>query len=84
MPRDGLSAPPAGRHPLAVWVHGLLGPGCLAAFWSGMRVSDGPAFLLLVLALGTQLLQYAVMQPGWTHAQLPAVHPVPAAGLGPG
>ena len=67
-PRDGLSAPYQKALSLGGVVHGLLGLWLLGGLLVRMRVSDGlAAFLLLVLAFGTQLLQYAVMQPGWTH-----------------
>ncbi len=67
-PRDGLSIHEMRALSIGAWVYLLIGLLALRAtlLLSGAR--DGVvAWSLLAIGLGTQLIQYSALQPGWSH-----------------
>ena len=65
---DGYSAPYVKALCIGALVYALLGLLFLRRVLRGLGVRDGTiGVILMVLAFGTQFLQYAVMQPAWTH-----------------
>ena len=68
-PTDGYSDPYQKCISIAALVYAFIGLLCLRALMTGLAIRDRTiAMLVMVLGLGTQLLQYTAMQPGWTHA----------------
>ncbi|MCB9178837.1 MAG: hypothetical protein H6590_05390 [Flavobacteriales bacterium] len=67
-PRDGLSAYEQKAIGVGAWIYLLLGLLALRALFRSYDVRDGViTWTLVALVLGTPLLQYAAMQPGWSH-----------------
>jgi len=67
-PRDGFTIYELTAISMGAWVYLLLGLLALRALFRGMAVRDGViAWILLGLGSGTTLLQYAALQPGWSH-----------------
>lgn len=67
-PQDGTSAYEQKSIAVGAWCYLLLGLLALRALLLGLGVRDGVvAWTLLGLSLGTPLIQYAAMQPGWSH-----------------
>ena len=65
---DGYSPPYEHAIAIAALVYALLGLLALRAVLLRMGVTDrSAAILLLMLGFGTQLAQYATVQPGWSH-----------------
>ncbi|MEZ4738276.1 MAG: hypothetical protein R2818_02725 [Flavobacteriales bacterium] len=68
VPQDGTSAYEQKAISAGAWVYLLLGLLAMRALFLGIGVRDGVvAWTMAGLALGTPLLQYAAMQPGWSH-----------------
>lgn len=67
-PQDGTSEHEQKAIGVGAWIYLLLGLRALRALLLGLGVRD-PIVALIVtgLALGTPLIQYAAMQPGWSH-----------------
>ncbi len=67
-PKDGLSAYEQKAIGVGAWVYLLLGLLALRALFISLGIRDGViAWTLLASVLGTPLLQYAAIQPGWSH-----------------
>ncbi len=67
-PRDGTSAYEQKAISVGGWFYLFVGLLVLRALLNGLGVREAVvAWLLVVLALGTPLLQYAALQPGWSH-----------------
>lgn len=67
-PRDGFTIYELTSISMGAWVYLLLGLLAMRALYRGMEVRDEViAWILLGLGLGTTLLQYAALQPGWSH-----------------
>ncbi|MEO8587931.1 MAG: hypothetical protein ABI432_01050 [Flavobacteriales bacterium] len=67
-PRDGFTIYELTAISMGAWAYLLLGMLALRALFRGMGIRDGViACVLLGLGLGTTLLQYAALQPGWSH-----------------
>jgi hypothetical protein len=67
-PKDGLSIHEMRALSIGAWVYLLLGLLALRALLLGIGVREGAvAWTLAAIALGTQLMQYAALQPGWSH-----------------
>lgn len=67
-PRDGYSEYEMKALCVGAWIYLLIGLLALRSVLRGLGVRDGIiAWLLLVLVLGTPLLQYTALQPGWSH-----------------
>ena len=67
-PSDGLSAYEQKAIGVGAWVYLLLGLLALRALFRSYGVRDAViSWTLVTLVLGTPLLQYAALQPGWSH-----------------
>lgn len=67
-PKDGLSDMEMRALSVGALVYLLLGLLAVRALLTGLGVRDAPmAWTLGAFGLGTQLMQYAAMQPGWSH-----------------
>lgn len=67
-PQDGTSEHEQKAIGVGAWVYLLLGLLALRKLLGGLGVRDAIVALIIVgLALGTPLIQYAAMQPGWSH-----------------
>lgn len=67
-PRDGYSEYEMKALCVGGWVHLLIGLLALRSVLRRLGVREGiAAWLLAVLGLGTPLLQYTALQPGWSH-----------------
>lgn len=67
-PKDGLSAYEQKAIGVGAWVYLLIGLLALRALFRAMGIRDAViVWTLVALVLGTPLLQYAAMQPGWSH-----------------
>ncbi|MBX2972655.1 MAG: hypothetical protein KF797_06100 [Flavobacteriales bacterium] len=67
-PKNGLSEYEQKAIGVGAWVYLLLGLLALRALFRSLGIRDGViAWTLAALVLGTPLLQYAAMQPGWSH-----------------
>jgi len=67
-PSDGLSAYEQKAIGVGAWVYLLIGLLALRALFRSFSVRDTViAWTLVALVLGTPLLQYAAIQPGWSH-----------------
>ena len=67
-PKDGLSAYEQKAIGVGAWVYLFIGLLGLRALFRAMGIRDAViVWTLLALVLGTPLLQYAAMQPGWSH-----------------
>jgi len=67
-PKDGLSAYEQKAIGVGAWVYLFLGLLALRALFRAMGIRDAViAWTLVALVLGTPLLQYAAIQPGWSH-----------------
>jgi len=67
-PRDGLSAHEMRALSIGAWCYLLLGLLALRALLLRIGIGEGAtAWTLLAIGLGTQLLQYSALQPGWSH-----------------
>ncbi len=67
-PKDGLSIHEMRMLGAGAWVYLLLGLLALRALLLGMGVRDAVvAWTVAAFGLGTQLMQYAALQPGWSH-----------------
>ncbi len=67
-PRDGLSVHEMRAISIGAWCYLLLGLLALRATLRGMSFGEpAVAWTLLAIGLGTQLLQYSALQPGWSH-----------------
>ena len=67
-PQDGTSEHEQKAIAVGGWVYLLLGLLALRALLIGLGVRDGIVALIIIgLTLGTPLIQYAAMQPGWSH-----------------
>jgi hypothetical protein len=67
-PTDGLSTPYLRAVGLAGLVYALLGLLAFRALLRKSRIGEPvTAVVLLAIGLGTQLVQYASIQPGWSH-----------------
>lgn len=67
-PRDGLSVHEMRALSIGAWVYLLIGLFAVRALLHRMGMREGVvAWTLLGLGLGTQLVQYAALQPGWSH-----------------
>ncbi len=65
---DGFSEAEFKAIAVGAWVYLLLGLLALRSMLTGMGVRDGViVWLVIGLGLGTTLLQYAGLQPGWSH-----------------
>lgn len=65
---DGFSSYEMKAISVGGWLYLLLGLLCMRALLMGMGVRDGIIlWVILALGLGTTLLQYAAVQPGWSH-----------------
>lgn len=68
VPQDGTSVYEQKAIAIGAWVYLLMGLLALRALLLGSGVRDGlVAWVLAGLALGTPLIQYAAIQPGWSH-----------------
>ena len=68
VPQDGTSEYEQKAIAIGAWTYLLLGLLALRALLLGLGVSDGlVAWVLAGLVLGTPLIQYAAIQPGWSH-----------------
>ncbi len=88
-PQDGTSVHEQKAISVGGWVYLFIGLLALRALLLGLGVRDGiVAWTLAGLALGTPLIQYAAMQPGWSHVYsfcvisgfLLAVHRIASSG----
>lgn len=67
-PRDGFTIYELTAISMGAWFYLLVGMLALRALFLGLAVRDGVVtWTLLGLGLGTTLLQYAALQPGWSH-----------------
>ncbi|MBK7944562.1 MAG: hypothetical protein IPJ85_04300 [Flavobacteriales bacterium] len=67
-PRDGLSVHEMRAISIGAWVYLLLGLAALRGVLRGLGFCEvAVAWTLLAIGLGTQLLQYSALQPGWSH-----------------
>lgn len=67
-PKDGLSVHEMRAISMGAWCYLLIGLLAMRALLRRMCVRDGAvAWSLLAIGLGTQLLQYSALQPGWSH-----------------
>jgi hypothetical protein len=67
-PRDGTSAYEQKAISTGGWVFLFLGLLALRSLLLGMGIRDGVvAWSMATVSMGTPLLQYAAMQPGWSH-----------------
>lgn len=67
-PRDGLSMHEMRAISIGAWCYLLLGLLALRGVLRGMGFSEQvAAWALLAIGMGTQLLQYSALQPGWSH-----------------
>ena len=67
-PKDGLSIHEMRALSIGAWAYLLIGLLALRALLLGMGVREGAvAWTLAAFAFGTQLMQYAALQPGWSH-----------------
>jgi hypothetical protein len=67
-PKDGLSAYEQKAIGVGAWVYLLFGLLTLRALFRYMGIREAViAWTLVALVLGTPLLQYAAIQPGWSH-----------------
>lgn len=67
-PKDGLSEYEQKAIGIGAWIYLLLGLLALRALFLSLGVREAVVvWTLLSLVLGTPLLQYAAMQPGWSH-----------------
>lgn len=67
-PRDGLSVHEMRAISIGAWCYLLIGLLALRALLLRMGISEGAAaWTLFAVGLGTQLLQYSALQPGWSH-----------------
>lgn len=67
-PKDGLSAYEQKAIGIGAWLYLLLGLLALRALFQALGIRDGViAWTLLAVVLATPLLQYAAIQPGWSH-----------------
>lgn len=67
-PRDGLSAHEMRALSIGAWAYLFIGLMALRALLLRLGVRDGAvAWSLAAIGLGTQLLQYSALQPGWSH-----------------
>ncbi len=67
-PKDGLSAYEQKAIGVGAWVYLLLGLLALRALFHATGIRDPLiAWTLVAIGLGTPLLQYAALQPGWSH-----------------
>lgn len=67
-PRDGLSVHEMRAISIGAWCYLLLGLLALRGVLRGMGFSEQvAAWALLAIGMGTQLLQYSALQPGWSH-----------------
>lgn len=66
--RDGLSVHEMRALSVGAWVYLLIGLLAIRAMLLRMGVRENVVlWTILALGLGTQLMQYAAMQPGWSH-----------------
>lgn len=67
-PQDGTSEYEQKAIGIGAWVYLLIGLFALRALFMSLGVRDGIiSWTLVTLVLGTPLLQYAAIQPGWSH-----------------
>jgi hypothetical protein len=67
-PQDGTSEYEQKAIGVGAWIYLLLGLLALRALLLGLGVRDGIVALIITgLVLGTPLIQYAAIQPGWSH-----------------
>lgn len=67
-PKDGLSIHEMRALSIGAWVYLLLGLLAVRALLRGLGIRDAVVvWTLLAFGLGTQLMQYAALQPGWSH-----------------
>jgi len=67
-PRDGFSEYEMKALSIGAWVYLFVALLALRSVLRGMGVRDGVvAWVVAVLVLGTPLLQYTALQPGWSH-----------------
>lgn len=67
-PRDGYSEYEMKALCVGAWIYLLIGLLALRSVLRGLGVRDAvTAWIVLVLVLGTPLLQYTALQPGWSH-----------------
>lgn len=67
-PRDGLSVHEMRAISIGAWCYLLLGLLALRSVLRRLGISEGATtWALLAIGLGTQLLQYSALQPGWSH-----------------
>lgn len=67
-PRDGLSVHEMRAISIGAWCYLLIGLLALRALLRRMAIGEGAVtWTLLGIGLGTQLLQYSALQPGWSH-----------------
>lgn len=76
-PHDGLSGYEMKALSIGAWCYLLIGLLALRSVLRRMGIGEGSvAWTLLAIGLGTQLLQYSALQPGWSH-----IHSFCAIGL---
>lgn len=67
-PKDGYSAYELKAISIGGWVYLLIGLLALRALLFGIGIRDEVvAWMIVALGLGSTLLQYSAMQPGWSH-----------------
>lgn len=67
-PKDGLSVHEMRAISIGAWFYLLIGLAALRALLRGLGLREAVvAWTLLAIGLGTQLLQYSALQPGWSH-----------------
>ena len=67
-PHDGLSIHEMRAVSIGAWVYLLIGLLALRALLLRLGIREGVVvWVLLAIGFGTQLMQYAALQPGWSH-----------------
>lgn len=67
-PKDGTSEYEQKAIGVGAWVYLLLGLSCLRALFVSLGIRDAIiSWALSALVLATPLIQYAALQPGWSH-----------------
>ena len=67
-PRDGLSVHEMRALSIGAWFYLLIGLLAMRALLQRLGLRDGViVWSLIAVGMGTQLLQYSALQPGWSH-----------------